>query len=83
MPPRPSLAACAGFFGNQIDRKLGVARHRADRLPDALSRAGKERQDQAGRIEPRLANEAADGRMVAQPAQAGGGKTRVGSIRPL
>ena len=55
MPPRPELRRLAGFFGDQIDRKLGMARHRADRLPHALSRPGEQRQNQLGRVELRLA----------------------------
>jgi hypothetical protein len=68
----------AGFFGDKIDGKLGVAGHRADRLADGLSGAGEEGQNQAGRIEAGFANEAADGGIVAQAAESGGGEMRVG-----
>ena len=68
----------AGLFSYQIDRKLGLPRHRVDRLLDALSRPREKRKNQLRRIDRRLAEQTADGRMIAQPPQASCGKTGIG-----
>ena len=68
-PPSPSSRNFFDFGRQLVGRDLGMARHRADRLPNSATRTNKQRQNQIGRGNVRFLHQAAHRRVVSQPAQ--------------
>jgi hypothetical protein len=68
------IGQAAQLLLEHVERKLKLPGHRRDRVPHVHARADKERKNKIAGVEVRILHQAADQRVVAQPAHPRGGK---------